>query len=300
MAKLSPASKRLPTGEKGAVVAAWSPTVTWSPSVDEGAAYSFTDATATARAMREILERIRELRLEPGRAFTESELATELDMGKTPVREALLIIGAQGFVFPRPRSGYRVSPITVKETRDLFVALRTLSAECAAMAATRGIDTKVLLHLEDLDVDIAPVTDADAREMVSGHVDFYGHLAAESGSRRLRVQMAWLLNDFARLLYLTFRGGNPARRPDGQAEVVAALRTGDPDAARAATRRLTDAWELAVVGALLESDVLQDVNLAPPPAERPAARSSRATPKATKKPAPAPAKKAAKKRSPRR
>lgn len=291
MAKTTQASKRLPAGEKGALVAAWAPAGTWGPVVDEGTAYSFTDATATARAMREILERIRELRLEPGRAFTENELATELDMSKTPVREALLIIGAQGFVFPRPRSGYRVSPITVKETRDLFATLRTLASECAAMAASREVDTMVLLHLEDLDVDIEPSTDAEAKEIVSGHVDFYGHLSAESGSRRLRVQMAWLLNDFARLLYLTYRDGAAMRRPPGQSAILEALRAGDAEAARATTRTYTDAWELAVVSALLESDILQDVNLAPPAERSPdrAPRTANGRQARTRKAAKAPA-----------
>src|SRR5687767_10246402 len=84
--------------------------------------------TMTTRALSEIMSRIRDLRLPPGHAFTENELVEELGLSKTPVREALLVLGAYGYVVPRPRTGYRVSAITVKVIRDICGALRALAS----------------------------------------------------------------------------------------------------------------------------------------------------------------------------
>ena len=220
--------------------------------------------TMTARAMHEIMRRIRELELEPGRAFTESELAEELELGKTPVREALLVLGAQGFVVPRPRSGYRVSPITVKDARDNLAVLRALSCESAALTATRGLDAATLLVLQDLDEDIPIDTVQDIRDIVGSRTKFFGVLAIESGSHRMLLMINQILNHFARLLHLTLRGGTLRRLPPGQAEILDALRAGDPVRAADATRRLVDAWERSLVDALLQSDIVMTVNVALP------------------------------------
>ncbi|MDQ1445950.1 MAG: hypothetical protein QOI20_2414 [Acidimicrobiaceae bacterium] len=223
--------------------------------------------TMTARAVREIMARIRELDLEPGRAFTENELAEELGLGKTPVREALLVLGAQGFVVPRPRSGYRVSPITVKDARDNMAVLRALACESAAMTATRGLDATTLLVLSDLDEDIPTDTAEDIRDIVSARTKFFGVLAYESGSNRMLLLINQILNHVARLMHLALRGGTLRRLPSGQADVIVALRSGDPDQAAAAARRLVDAWERALVDALLQSDIVMTVNVALPSAD---------------------------------
>jgi DNA-binding GntR family transcriptional regulator len=231
--------------------------------------------TMTARALREIMIRIRELDFEPGRAFTENELAEELGLGKTPVREALLVLGAQGFVVPRPRSGYRVSPITVKDARDNLAVLRALSAEAAAAAAGRGVDGTTLLMLSDLDEDITPATVDDVRDIVVARTKFFGVLGMEAANQRLLLIVNQMLNHFARLLYLTIRGGTLRRLPAGQADVVDALRSGDADAAAAAARRLVDSWERVLVDAMLQSDTVLSVNVAAVPIEPVHSRSGR-------------------------
>jgi DNA-binding GntR family transcriptional regulator len=220
--------------------------------------------TMTARALRELMTRIRELRLEPGRAFTESELAEELELGKTPVREALLILGSQGFVVPRARSGYRVSPVTIKDARDVFAVLRALLAESAALAARRGVDANTLVALQDLDEDIQPNTLDDIRAIVSAQTRFLGIIGIESGNLRMRLQINQLLNHLARLLHLTLGSHSLRRFPNGHEAVRAALRAGDPDKAAAAARNLVDEWEMLLIDALLQSDVVLSVNVALP------------------------------------
>jgi DNA-binding GntR family transcriptional regulator len=223
-------------------------------------------SSLTAKAYGEILRRILRLELQPGRAFTEGELATELGLSKTPVGEALLILGSHGFVFPRPRTGYRVAPVTLKDARDIFALWKSIEPESAAMTARRGVEPKLILHLEDLashEVDTADESSVD--DFVDEEVDFHRHLVGESGNARMARTMHVLLHDFERLLRL-------ALRPDldfqfdghDHDKLVAAVANREPDAAREFARTAIERWEAVVVDALLSSDALQAVNLGAP------------------------------------
>src|SRR5690242_1434669 len=88
-----------------------------------------SDVTSAAskgeQAYQSIKGRILELHMAPGAPFKEGELATRLGLGKTPVREALARLRREGLVEVAPRSGYRVSPVTLRRARELF-GLRTV------------------------------------------------------------------------------------------------------------------------------------------------------------------------------
>lgn len=220
----------------------------------------------TAKAYGDILRRILRLELQPGRGFTEGELATELGLSKTPVREALLILGSHGFVFPRPRSGYRVAPVTLKDARDLFTLWKAVGPEAAAATARRGVEPKMVLHLEDLaghELDLSDPAGVD--EFVAEEVDFHSHLAAESGNGRIQRLIHVLLHDVERLLRLTFQL-DPGFAFDGHDhdKLVTAIAAREADAAAALARQAIERWETAVVGALLTSDAVQAVNLGAP------------------------------------
>lgn len=232
---------------------------------DEGRNYD----TMTTRALTEIISRIRDLRLAPGHPFTENELVDELGLSKTPVREALLVLGAYGYVVPRPRTGYRVSAITVKVIHDVCGALRALASEAAASAASKNLDGNAMFILEDLEEDITPRTDMDIDDIVNARTQFFRLLTIKAENQRLFMLFVQLNNDFSRAIHLALRNGGLRRRPRGQAEVLAALAAKDPEAARLAMRNLVDAWEEALVGAMLESDAVLSVNVSLPAKVKP-------------------------------
>lgn len=222
--------------------------------------------TLTSKAYTDILRRILRLELQPGRGFTEGELASELGLSKTPVREALLILGSHGFVFPRPRSGYRVAPVTLKDARDLFALWKAVGPEAAAATARRGIEPTMVLHLEDLATRELDPRDPDSvDEFVAEEIDFHTHLATESGNGRIQRLTHVLLHDVERLLRLTFRL-DPTFSFDGldHDKLVTAIASREADAAPGLARRAIERWEGAVVDALLTSDAVQAVNLGAP------------------------------------
>jgi DNA-binding GntR family transcriptional regulator len=70
----------------------------------------------------------------PGSRLTEKDLIARLGFGRTPVREALLRLNQDRIVDTKPRSGYRVRPLTYRSVDDFFVAWRAVAQLIAELA----------------------------------------------------------------------------------------------------------------------------------------------------------------------
>jgi DNA-binding GntR family transcriptional regulator len=80
------------------------------------------------------------LRLTPGSAVSEQELAARLGIGRTPIREALQRLAREGLVAILPRRGILVSGIDVKRQLRLLEVRRVLERLIARSAARRATD----------------------------------------------------------------------------------------------------------------------------------------------------------------
>ena len=78
------------------------------------------------------------LALKPGTPIVESELVERTGLGRTPLREALMRLVANGLIVQQPRRGLRVSDIQLAEHLDLLEARRALERLIAASAARRA------------------------------------------------------------------------------------------------------------------------------------------------------------------
>jgi DNA-binding GntR family transcriptional regulator len=76
-------------------------------------------------------------RLAPGERITERVLAERFGFGLSPIRKALLRLDSEGLVSTRPRSGYRVAPLTVEDVDNLFDAWSVLGSAIIRRAAER-------------------------------------------------------------------------------------------------------------------------------------------------------------------
>jgi len=97
-------------------------------------------ATQTARNGRaplradlrlKVLERILNGKLSPGSRVNESRLAKELNVSRTPLREALFQLEREGFLRSDRDRGFSVEPMSGREIRELYPILWTL--ECLAL-----------------------------------------------------------------------------------------------------------------------------------------------------------------------
>ena len=85
--------------------------------------------------------------LEPGQTLTEAGLSKSLGVSRTPVREALLQLEAEGVLQSTPARGFTVRDLSRTEATELFPILSTLEA-LAIRTTTEPIDIKQLRRLD--------------------------------------------------------------------------------------------------------------------------------------------------------
>lgn len=82
-------------------------------------------------------------RLKPGERLMEIQLAEEMGVSRTPVREAIRKLELDGFVVMVPRKGAYVAGITLKDIADVFEVRAALEGMAAALAAERITDEEL-------------------------------------------------------------------------------------------------------------------------------------------------------------
>jgi DNA-binding GntR family transcriptional regulator len=118
------------------------------------------------KAYHEIRGLIVSLELAPGAVIDERELIERLEIGRTPVREALRRLSHEGLVEVYPRRGMFVTGVDVRELARLSEVREVLEPEAARLAAERatGTDREALSALlAELDAGSSELMDLDER-----------------------------------------------------------------------------------------------------------------------------------------
>ncbi|WP_298835325.1 GntR family transcriptional regulator [uncultured Piscinibacter sp.] len=84
-----------------------------------------------------------ERQLAPGQWVDELALAREWQISRTPLREALKVLAAEGLVVPVPRQGCRVAEIAEEEADELLPVMALLEGRCAYEAVRKASDADV-------------------------------------------------------------------------------------------------------------------------------------------------------------
>lgn len=83
---------------------------------------------------KEIIARIADGRLAPGRRINETHLSADLGLSRTPLREAMITLGAAGFLRSDPGKGFHVPALDAAE----FVEIQSVLARLAPFALSLG------------------------------------------------------------------------------------------------------------------------------------------------------------------
>jgi DNA-binding GntR family transcriptional regulator len=100
-------------------------------------------------AAARLRERIFAGELAPGAFLEEARLCEELEISRTPLREALKVLTAEGLVRHEPRRGCFVNQVTEQDLDEIFPVIALLEGRCAYEAARHASDAE-LLALEAL------------------------------------------------------------------------------------------------------------------------------------------------------
>jgi len=115
-------------------------------------------ATLTPRALYEevaelLRQRIFKRELEPGSWIDELKLAEEYGISRTPLREALKVLAAEGLVTMKVRRGAYVTEVSEKDLADVYHLLSLLESDAAGVVAERATDAE-LAELEALHAEL--------------------------------------------------------------------------------------------------------------------------------------------------
>ncbi|MGI9409590.1 MAG: GntR family transcriptional regulator, partial [Hyphomicrobiaceae bacterium] len=85
----------------------------------------------------------------PGFQAVETELAEQLGISRTPVREAVIRLCEEGLVEVKRRRGIRVLPISVEDMREIYDLLTLLEADCARRLTEAKLSKAQFLLLDN-------------------------------------------------------------------------------------------------------------------------------------------------------
>src|SRR5438874_11414386 len=99
------------------------------------------------KVVDELRRRIIDGVYEPGDRLTEERLADDFGVSRNPVREAIRVLEAEGFLRAQPRRGDVVAQMSVQDVEDLFDVRMSLEELAARLAAQRrGPDDSEVLN----------------------------------------------------------------------------------------------------------------------------------------------------------
>ncbi len=173
----------------------------------------------------------------PGTFLDEARLADELQISRTPLREALKVLCAEGLVRHEPRRGSFVNQVTEQDLDEIFPVLALLEGRCAREAAGNATDA----DLQRLNV----LHDKLSRHAKARRInDYYATNFAiheEIISLANNRWLALVIGDLRKILKLSRlqQLHAPGRLDQSLSEhlaVFAALKARDPEGAEAAMR----------------------------------------------------------------
>jgi DNA-binding GntR family transcriptional regulator len=141
--------------------------------------------TASATAADLIRQAIVEGRVAPGQRLKEEELAQELGISRTPIREALHLLQAEGLVEAAPNRGATVRAYELGDLEDMYELRALLEGLAAGRAAARVTEA----HLDDLRASCSRferlVGGSDLMALVKENAFFHETILGAAGSERL-------------------------------------------------------------------------------------------------------------------
>ncbi|MDT3698752.1 MAG: GntR family transcriptional regulator [Thermincola sp.] len=123
--------------------------------------------------------------LKPGERLMEIQLAEEMGVSRTPVREAIRKLELEGFVVMVPRKGAYVAGISMKDIADVFEIRAAMEGLAAGLAAER-ITEEELEQLERILVKIGEcVQNKDLEKLIEVDTEFHDTLYKACRNERL-------------------------------------------------------------------------------------------------------------------
>jgi len=141
--------------------------------------------TSADYAYQEIRHKIITKQLKPGQRLPEVNIAVQMGVSRTPVREALRRLSSEGLVIIIPNSGARLAAPTPREIEDTFLVREQLEILAARIAAGRITDRYLRRLEEALVEENRSAEDKDLENYLEVNEIFHKTIADSTGNRVL-------------------------------------------------------------------------------------------------------------------
>lgn len=178
---------------------------------------------------------IEERTLKPGDRLREADLAEEFGVSRTPIREGLKRLEAQGLAVHEPNRGMVIPTLDHNQVNEVYFMREVLEGTAAGLAAKHASQPEIEILQDLVDADRKRIADPDS--LVRSNREFHRRLCLASHNRYLVDQI-----DQLRLSLILMAGttlDTPERREaavEEHAAIVRAIADGDSEAAEAAAR----------------------------------------------------------------
>ena len=129
----------------------------------------------------QLRQRIFRRELEPGSWIDELKLAQQYGISRTPMREALKVLAAEGLVTMKVRRGAYVTEVSEGDLRDVYHLLSLLESDAAGVAAERITEEQVR-ELQDLHEEMEAAA-GDTEHFLALNERFHMRLLEIAGNR---------------------------------------------------------------------------------------------------------------------
>ena len=187
-------------------------------------------------AYRVLRDAIRSGRLRPGMHLREAEVSRWLDISRTPAREAIHRIVAEGLLVTGPWNGVMIAELDRQQLVELYAVREALEGTAAALAAQHASKAEVQLMLAIAAREIEHEHDPDRLVSINGELHRVIYEAAHN--RYLLQSINSIIDALGLLRHSTFvLPGSAATARREHMEIIRAIRSGNSAKAEQMARR---------------------------------------------------------------
>ena len=188
------------------------------------------------------------------------QLAAELGISVTPVREALFALRAEGLIAQLPRRGFVVLPVTGRDVTDVANVQAHVGGELAARAAVNITDDQ-LRELKAIQARLEEAYAGDDQEQtVRLNHEFHRAVNVAADSPKLAQLMSQITRYAPESVFPTIEGW-PNQSIKDHRRVLSALEKHDKNLARAAMSEHLAAGAVPLIEHLVSRGVVADASL---------------------------------------
>jgi DNA-binding GntR family transcriptional regulator len=186
--------------------------------------------------------------LKPGERLMEQELAEEMGVSRTPVREALRKLELEGYVVMIPRKGAYVAGLSIKDINNVFEIRGALETLAAGLAASRATQEEIEEMERNLVMEAALFETSDLPKTIEVDTRFHELIYRASKNNRLQNMLKDLRDQVQRFRTTTLAvPGRMKFALDEHRRIVEAIAAGNVQEAKLAIREHIENAESALL-----------------------------------------------------